>query len=144
MRRHRWMAVVPYEVTDQDALRMVGLKPMRGAELPVGQHAAGDPPAPDDERPFLGTHNMQRDLVAVACWDCEIALTDARLVDMECSGQPAGELAYVGPDGQAIADEAERQSTRAGNVPAGTLRGVGRNEPCPCGSGVKYKWCHGR
>lgn len=22
--------------------------------------------------------------------------------------------------------------------------GVGRNEPCPCGSGNKYKYCHGR
>ena len=21
---------------------------------------------------------------------------------------------------------------------------VGRNEPCPCGSGKKYKFCHGR
>ncbi|MFL6810106.1 MAG: SEC-C metal-binding domain-containing protein, partial [Bradyrhizobium canariense] len=21
---------------------------------------------------------------------------------------------------------------------------VGRNEPCPCGSGKKYKHCHGR
>ena len=21
---------------------------------------------------------------------------------------------------------------------------VGRNEPCPCGSGLKYKKCHGR
>jgi preprotein translocase subunit SecA len=21
---------------------------------------------------------------------------------------------------------------------------VGRNEPCPCGSGLKYKRCHGR
>lgn len=21
---------------------------------------------------------------------------------------------------------------------------VGRNEPCPCGSGLKYKNCHGR
>jgi uncharacterized protein YecA (UPF0149 family) len=20
---------------------------------------------------------------------------------------------------------------------------VGRNDPCPCGSGKKYKWCHG-
>jgi preprotein translocase subunit SecA len=24
-----------------------------------------------------------------------------------------------------------------------TLRNVGRNEPCPCGSGKKYKKCHG-
>ncbi len=23
------------------------------------------------------------------------------------------------------------------------VKGVGRNEPCPCGSGVKYKRCHG-
>jgi uncharacterized protein len=22
--------------------------------------------------------------------------------------------------------------------------GVGRNEPCPCGSGKKFKYCHGR
>jgi len=20
---------------------------------------------------------------------------------------------------------------------------IGRNEPCPCGSGLKYKYCHG-
>jgi preprotein translocase subunit SecA len=25
-----------------------------------------------------------------------------------------------------------------------TMRKVGRNEPCPCGSGQKYKQCHGR
>ena len=23
------------------------------------------------------------------------------------------------------------------------LEGVGRNDPCPCGSGKKYKKCHG-
>ncbi|MBI4500767.1 MAG: SEC-C domain-containing protein, partial [Gemmatimonadetes bacterium] len=26
---------------------------------------------------------------------------------------------------------------------AGTLPKVGRNDPCPCGSGKKYKKCHG-
>jgi hypothetical protein len=26
---------------------------------------------------------------------------------------------------------------------ARTVVGVGRNEPCPCGSGLKYKRCHG-
>jgi len=26
----------------------------------------------------------------------------------------------------------------------GSTRGIGRNEPCPCGSGKKYKYCHGR
>jgi len=29
-------------------------------------------------------------------------------------------------------------------VPAGAVPRVGRNEPCPCGSGKKYKHCHGR
>jgi preprotein translocase subunit SecA len=24
------------------------------------------------------------------------------------------------------------------------VRKVGRNEPCPCGSGKKYKHCHGQ
>ncbi|HET9624922.1 MAG TPA: YchJ family metal-binding protein [Kofleriaceae bacterium] len=27
--------------------------------------------------------------------------------------------------------------------PARAVASVGRNEPCPCGSGVKYKRCHG-
>jgi uncharacterized protein YecA (UPF0149 family) len=27
---------------------------------------------------------------------------------------------------------------------APSSRKVGRNEPCPCGSGRKYKHCHGR
>jgi len=29
--------------------------------------------------------------------------------------------------------------TLAGDVPK-----VGRNDPCPCGSGKKYKHCHGQ
>lgn len=36
-------------------------------------------------------------------------------------------------------DEAAAAATPAGQVPK-----VGRNEPCPCGSGKKYKHCHGR
>ncbi|BEM02510.1 MULTISPECIES: preprotein translocase subunit SecA [Serratia] len=30
------------------------------------------------------------------------------------------------------------------NAPATAERKVGRNDPCPCGSGKKYKQCHGR
>ncbi len=32
-------------------------------------------------------------------------------------------------------------SLRAGDLP---MMPVGRNEPCPCGSGKKYKFCHGK
>ena len=42
---------------------------------------------------------------------------------------------HPGAEGEA---EAPRQET----VTRGQAR-VGRNEPCPCGSGKKYKKCHG-
>ena len=31
-----------------------------------------------------------------------------------------------------------------GSLPPEALAGVGRNDPCPCGSGKKYKQCHGK
>ena len=30
------------------------------------------------------------------------------------------------------------------NLPPEAFAGVGRNDPCPCGSGKKYKQCHGK
>lgn len=33
---------------------------------------------------------------------------------------------------------------RMSGAPARAVPKVGRNEPCPCGSGLKYKHCHGR
>ena len=30
------------------------------------------------------------------------------------------------------------------NDPASSVPKVGRNDPCPCGSGKKYKKCHGK
>jgi len=41
------------------------------------------------------------------------------------------------PDGGAVAAVAAPPFVRAGTK-------VGRNDPCPCGSGRKYKQCHGR
>jgi preprotein translocase subunit SecA len=44
-------------------------------------------------------------------------------------------------EGQAVDVKAEegpkKPKARSANV-------VGRNDPCPCGSGKKYKLCHGR
>lgn len=38
-----------------------------------------------------------------------------------------------------------RLTTRFGSLYLGVVmsREPGRNEPCPCGSGLKYKKCHG-
>jgi uncharacterized protein YecA (UPF0149 family) len=35
------------------------------------------------------------------------------------------------------------QPARAAAAAGGRVAKVGRNEPCPCGSGKKYKRCHG-
>ena len=41
--------------------------------------------------------------------------------------------------GATLAHASSREETVKGTVPR-----VGRNEPCPCGSGKKYKHCHGK
>lgn len=55
---------------------------------------------------------------------------ERRMVAQHASAQPGG-------DGNAAA-EPEKQKTVRREQPK-----VGRNEPCPCGSGKKYKKCHG-
>ena len=41
-------------------------------------------------------------------------------------------------------EKAERAPAPRANVPAADLRNIGRNDPCPCGSGKKYKKCCGQ
>jgi uncharacterized protein YecA (UPF0149 family) len=36
------------------------------------------------------------------------------------------------------------RATLLTRVPVGSVSRVGRNEPCPCRSGLKYKRCHGQ
>jgi preprotein translocase subunit SecA len=59
------------------------------------------------------------------------------------AGRPA-ELKYSGPseDGSVRNSGAAGAASRASTSTVGTS--VARNAPCPCGSGKKYKLCHGR
>ena len=55
-------------------------------------------------------------------------------------------MQYQHPDASGDGDqsaEAERSAAPA-NVPRRVSEKVGRNDPCPCGSGKKYKQCHGK
>jgi preprotein translocase subunit SecA len=62
----------------------------------------------------------------------------AALGNEAAAAAPAAAAAGGGAQGQAAAQAAPTQPfVRDG-------RKVGRNEPCPCGSGKKYKQCHGR
>ena len=42
------------------------------------------------------------------------------------------------------ADKGGEDLEKTKNVPYRTPKKIGRNEPCPCGSGKKYKDCHGK
>ncbi len=62
--------------------------------------------------------------------------------------RPQRPLSYSGPDpdrstaaGKSAIDSRTRRAV--GNIGPRAAK-VGRNEPCPCGSGKKYKKCCGR
>ena len=46
------------------------------------------------------------------------------------------------PDQQAAASRDTREQPKREPYRAGKT--IGRNDPCPCGSGLKYKNCHGK
>ena len=48
-------------------------------------------------------------------------------------------LTYSAPD-----ETGQQQVTTADGFDVQRFAGVGRNEPCPCGSGKKFKQCHGK
>ncbi|RYF40414.1 MAG: preprotein translocase subunit SecA, partial [Comamonadaceae bacterium] len=62
--------------------------------------------------------------------------------DVEQRAERIANVTYTAPtatgDVQVVRDEATTQ------VATGETPRVGRNDPCPCGSGKKYKQCHGR
>jgi preprotein translocase subunit SecA len=62
--------------------------------------------------------------------------------------QHAGVSAFAGAGGAAAAPQVGRErgpAAEASEAPTQPVRAgsrVGRNDPCPCGSGKKYKKCH--
>lgn len=66
--------------------------------------------------------------------------------EMESRGESIANVTYIAPTAtgevETITDDDtfRKKSTIAGS----SVPRVGRNEPCPCGSGKKYKQCHGK
>ncbi|MEL6947113.1 MAG: preprotein translocase subunit SecA [Pseudomonadota bacterium] len=79
---------------------------------------------------------------------------DMELPDMELGLGPGFDDAYDQPAnladeetgyGKAVMTETRATAAQGRNPADPTTWGrVGRNEPCPCGSGLKYKHCHGK
>ena len=66
---------------------------------------------------------------------------DPAMAELEMAG--AGEAAGYAPVPMGTPDAARRAEAVDPNDP-GTWARTPRNAPCPCGSGKKYKHCHGR
>jgi preprotein translocase subunit SecA len=66
--------------------------------------------------------------------------------DMENRAEKIANVTYTAPtetgEVQTVVDASTVNSTS--NALASDMPRVGRNEPCPCGSGKKYKQCHGK
>jgi len=62
---------------------------------------------------------------------------------MESRGENISNMTYTAPTetGEAETTEASPAAQAGG---ASQFARVGRNEPCPCGSGKKFKQCHGK
>ncbi len=88
---------------------------------------------PEDEIPVL--QQKQRQLVAIHPGDGQGTGAGAAAAGAQGAEGAAGAAGVVGAAG---ADGGKQQTVRRAEPK------VGRNDPCPCGSGKKYKKCHGQ
>jgi preprotein translocase subunit SecA len=78
----------------------------------------------------------------------KVQVQDPAQMETEYSGSTEGfefkHEAFTGFGEDEAEADAERQSAEPAQPFVRPDRKIGRNEPCPCGSGKKYKQCHGK
>ena len=121
--------LVLLQITDQKWVDH--LTAMKDLEEGIGLRAYGQRDPLVEYR--LEAYQMFQDMVHRIQEDCISMLFKVKLVSAE-QAQPKDRLASAQTN---QGGEVERQPRRVGEK-------VGRNDPCPCGSGKKYKKCHGR
>lgn len=74
------------------------------------------------------------------------AQLDQAAQDMESRAESIANVTYTAPTetGEVETTLEQRQATGARELPLPEGVRVSRNDPCPCGSGKKYKACHGK
>ena len=71
------------------------------------------------------------------------AQLDQAAQDMEQRAESIANVTYTAPtETGEVETTVDAQTVAQQAVPEGMR--VGRNDPCPCGSGKKYKQCHGK
>jgi len=81
--------------------------------------------------------NVTRQLMTVRIQSQEEAALAAQAIEQQ--GESIANVTYTHPNEDGSVATETDPSTVAQEVPR-----VGRNDPCPCGSGLKYKACHGK
>ncbi|NNF50905.1 MAG: preprotein translocase subunit SecA [Gammaproteobacteria bacterium] len=69
---------------------------------------------------------------------------DVEAVEKQRRSARPGEARHAAAPSMTASAPAPRQATEQAQPFVRTERKIGRNEPCPCGSGKKFKQCHGR
>lgn len=82
--------------------------------------------------------NIQHDMVRMLCRMEVQQDTDRRDEELRKRREELRRMQYSGSEANGERDSASPKTFRREKPK------VGRNEPCPCGSGKKYKLCHGR
>jgi preprotein translocase subunit SecA len=82
----------------------------------------------------LETHSAEDETTTALEAAARVAVAEGELVPEELAATPNG-----GP-----VPAAEARPTKQQTVVNDEWAKTGRNAPCPCGSGKKYKLCHGR
>ncbi len=69
-------------------------------------------------------------------------------IDLESAREAAGEVKALGRQAMAVKVDVSKCSVVnqlvVEAVAVSAEHKIGRNDPCPCGSGKKYKKCHGK
>ena len=90
--------------------------------------------------------SLRQDVTQKLCQIRPMTEEEQQAIQAELDAQRAA-LAQAAEDAQdSLAPKAAREGAAPGSVEgdAKTLGNPGRNAPCPCGSGKKFKHCHGR
>ena len=63
---------------------------------------------------------------------------------LEERAEHIGNVTYTAPTETGEVESISQSSAARAERPDGAMHRVGRNDPCPCGSGKKFKHCHGK
>ncbi len=113
-----------------------------------GEPAAGTPAAAE-EKPASPRPQIRRpamDGAASRPMETQLSYTSAKSETPQKRSSGSASYTVSGGTTTAAAPGSARENAGAAAAQAGTVRNsdkVGRNDPCPCGSGKKYKQCHG-